>query len=76
MTTSNFARLQEYIIRNRLKTPAQGVDRILYEHFLAEDNQKMVADRLNKVIQDYQNKVNNLESELRHKEVKENVKVL
>lgn len=49
------------------KTVSQAVNHMLLEYFNNSDEQKLTADRLNAVIQQYEKKINNLEHELRIK---------
>jgi len=62
-----YMKLLAYMVQNGCKNASQGVNKILSDHFTESDAQKTTADRLNKVIQQQQTKIDNLEFELKTK---------
>jgi len=65
ISPKNFFKLLEYQAKHGIKTYSQTIERILSEFFTGADNQALAVDRLNKIIQDYENKIRNLELENR-----------
>lgn len=66
----NYFNVLSYMRKESAKTVSIAVNKILTEHFFNIDEQKQATDRLNKVIQEQQNKIQNLEFELRTKDLK------
>jgi len=62
----NFLRLMEFQAENNLKTPSRAVNSLITSFFKAKMRQDEAVDRLNSVIQGYENKVTNLKSEIEH----------
>lgn len=65
LSPKNFFKLLEYQAKQGTKTYSQTIERILTEFFSGADSQELAVQRLTKVIQDYENKIRNLEFELR-----------
>ena len=67
---TNFLKLLAYTSQNGLKNASQSINNILSEHFKTSDQAKTTADRLNSVIQQQNQKIMNLEFELKQKNAK------
>ena len=66
----NYLKLLGYTAKRSFKNASQAVDSIIKEYFSNTDSQSVAVDRLNKVIQEQQDKIQNLEFELRTKRAK------
>jgi len=66
----NYSKILEYANKIGARTASQAVNTMLNEYFLDKDGQAIAVERLTKVIQNYENKVRNLELEVRTKALK------
>lgn len=71
ITAKNYFNLLTYMRKEGAKTLSLAVNKIMQDYFLNVDEQQQAVERLNKVIQEQQNKIMNLEFEVRTKQLKE-----
>jgi hypothetical protein len=73
LTASNYLKLLQFQAEHKTKNISQAIDIIINRHFKQLLEQDASVERLNKVIQQYENKVLNLEHQITVlKEVKKN----
>jgi len=70
--TREFINLVTYQHKHGYNTMSKCVNKIIQDFFLENDQVKQVVNRLERVIQDQYAKIQTLEHDLRHKEIKKN----
>lgn len=64
---NDYVKLKVLMNQNNLKTDSLGINYVLRRYLKQIDEQDQAVNRLGKVIQDYERKIQNLEFELRQK---------
>lgn len=69
---TNFFRLVQYASKNGCKTLSQATDKILKEYFFEQEDRETALQRLHKALADRDNRIKNLEHDLRQTLIAQN----